>query len=147
MNFPSRKPHCSCTDQSTCLSTHWASQAPLPRPISKLLWRPFHLIAGKPFPTGAELSLLLLHMHFNIHYPLGWNELRPKEVFFPAVRQRDFCCQQQMWNKRARSAKQGTVLGSPDRNGRESCETLRATGWIKWIYTQDRTNTQCSISC
>lgn len=85
MNFLSRKPYCSCTDKSICLSTHRESQAPLPRPISKLLWRHFHLTAGKSFPTGAELSLLLFHMHFNIHHPLGWTELRLKEVFFPAV--------------------------------------------------------------
>lgn len=96
INFLSRKPYCSCPDKSTCLSTHWASQAPLPRPTSKLLWRPFHLTAGKSFPTDAELAFLLLHIHFNIHHPLGWTELRLKEVFFPAVRQRDFCCRQQM---------------------------------------------------
>ena len=147
MNFLSRKPYCSCTGKSMCLSTHRAPQAPLPRPVSKLLWRPFHLTAGESFPTDAERSLPLLHMHFNIHHPLGWTELRLKEVFFPAVWQRDFCCQQQMWNKSAGCAKQGTALGSLDSNGRESRETLRATGWVKRIYTQDKANTQCSIIC
>jgi len=37
LNFLSRKPYCSCTDKSMCLSTHQASRAPLPRPISNLL--------------------------------------------------------------------------------------------------------------